>query len=297
MHLPRYLDSGQDILRFHHGANLLCISSINQFYKPVESTGFAIKYVSDGIERYTIEKEHFAIQTGFYLLMNGHKEGKVYVENQSNVKGICVSIDSSVIGQVIASHISADTAFPDADFGSFFDRNHYLTNQYQSHNTSLGNILKILDREIKNADFLGMHINDGLFYTLAQRLVEDQVPMYRQLQSVRSIKVQTRRDLYKRLWVGRRFIDAHFTKDVNVARIAQEAGMSDYHFFRLFKSVFGVSPYQYILQKRLEQALFFIKEGKSASETAFACGFSDVFSFSKSFKKRYGFPPSKISSF
>lgn len=90
------------------------------------------------------------------------------------------------------------------------------------------------------------------------------------------------------------FIDAYFNQSLTVNAVAQEASMSDFHFFRLFKSTFGLSPHQYIIKQRLHHAKVLLSEGQNITETAFSCGFPDVYSFSKSFKKYFGIMPSQF---
>lgn len=62
----------------------------------------------------------------------------------------------------------------------------------------------------------------------------------------------------------------------------------------LFRKYFGLSIKQYMKQARLEKALHLLTETSiNVSQTAHALGYSDLFYFSKQFKQRYGFPPSK----
>jgi AraC family transcriptional regulator len=72
--------------------------------------------------------------------------------------------------------------------------------------------------------------------------------------------------------------------------------MSEYHFFRIFKKAFGISPYQYLIDVRLNWAFQQIKQQQqSISSIAHETGFADLSSFSKAFSKKFGFPPSKWS--
>ena len=70
---------------------------------------------------------------------------------------------------------------------------------------------------------------------------------------------------------------------------------TEYHFYRLFKSVFGISPHQKLVQNRLHFACNLLRSRKATvTEAALSGGFPDVYSFSKSFKKHFGFSPSLI---
>jgi AraC family transcriptional regulator len=136
---------------------------------------------------------------------------------------------------------------------------------------------------------------DEFYYHLAEQLVLDHIPIYKQLQSIGAVKSQTRKDLLRKLQVGKAFLETSFASELPIAAVARECGLSEYHFFRLFKSTYGISPHQYLIQCRIQHARKLVQHtGISMSEIAYLCGFSDVFSFSKSFKKHTGHAPTQF---
>ena len=66
-----------------------------------------------------------------------------------------------------------------------------------------------------------------------------------------------------------------------LSSIAQEAHLSEYHFIRLFKKLFGRTPYQYVLHLRLQQAHVLMQQGHGVAEVAFQTGFADKSAFCK----------------
>jgi AraC family transcriptional regulator len=110
-------------------------------------------------------------------------------------------------------------------------------------------------------------------------------------------KNSTREEITRRISVGKEYIDMFFLECPEIRKVATESNMSEFHFYRCFKQVLGVSPYQYILGKRLEYAKILLNEGSLlVSDIARACSFQDSFTFSKAFKRKYGFSPSKYRS-
>ncbi len=283
-----------DVIRMKD--NSLVFSSLSEFYQPVFSNGFAIKYVVEGIERYKLNGREFPIGTGKYLLSNNTSEGNVEIEKGRNTKGICINILPELIAEIVASHQRPDTAYSDAELGIFFTSNLFLESQYDAQKTSLGRVLMDLTNRIHQNELDEKDITIAFFYKISEQIIEDQIPIFRQLQAIPTVKSATKKELYRKLLRAKEFTDNYFTKDLNIETIAQEACMSEYHFFRLFKSVFGISPNQYIIQKRLEYSINLLKLDKNAvSAVALESGFSDVYSFSKAFKKQFGVAPTKYS--
>jgi AraC family transcriptional regulator len=91
------------------------------------------------------------------------------------------------------------------------------------------------------------------------------------------------------------FIMDHLAEDLLLAAIAQEVGMSQYHFSRLFKQATGLSPYQYVIQCRIEHGKFLLLQGRmKISEVASAVGFADQSQFTRHFKRYFGVTPKEI---
>jgi AraC family transcriptional regulator len=88
------------------------------------------------------------------------------------------------------------------------------------------------------------------------------------------------------------FIEEHLGSDIGIATLAGLAGYSPDHFARLFKQSFGLSPYQFILQRRVERAKALLRDrGHSIAEVAMLCGFASQAHFHTTFKARTGVTP------
>src|SRR5438045_5910717 len=98
--------------------------------------------------------------------------------------------------------------------------------------------------------------------------------------------------LYKRIVQAKLFIDAHFSENIDLSNIADEAYFSKFHFIRLFKTIYGKTPHQYLTKVRLENALIFLQKGMPVTNTCFAVGFDSVSSFAGLFKRYTKLSPS-----
>lgn len=101
-----------------------------------------------------------------------------------------------------------------------------------------------------------------------------------------------RSELYARLRRARRFMDEHFAEPLDLDRICREAHFSRYHFIRLFRSAFGITPHQYLIRRRLQKAQELLAAGElSVTEVCFAVGFQSLGSFSSLFQRAIGRSP------
>lgn len=97
---------------------------------------------------------------------------------------------------------------------------------------------------------------------------------------------------YRRIVKAKRFIDDHYDQDIDLDDISDEANFSKYHFLRLFKQAYGKTPWQYLLEVRIDHAAELLKKGQySVTKICFIVGFESVASFSTLFKKMRGISP------
>jgi AraC family transcriptional regulator len=93
------------------------------------------------------------------------------------------------------------------------------------------------------------------------------------------------------------YIHAHLERDIKLADLAGAIGMSQFHFSHLFKQSIGTSPYQYLLQQRIERAKQLLKQtDRSIVDIAFECGFNSHSHLSKQFRQLTGMTPKSYRS-
>lgn len=96
-----------------------------------------------------------------------------------------------------------------------------------------------------------------------------------------------RRAVEAALWV-----DAHAHEPIDLERAAREAGLSAFHFLRLFARVLGVTPHQYLVRARLRRAARLLADGaRSITDIAFDVGFGDLSNFVRTFSRAAGVSP------
>lgn len=101
--------------------------------------------------------------------------------------------------------------------------------------------------------------------------------------------------LYGRIVHAKLFMDRCYSKKIDLDNISDEACFSKFHFIRLFKSIYGKTPLQYLTKVRIEKAQLLLQQDKSVNEVCFLVGYDSVSTFSGLFTKIVGKTPSEFS--
>lgn len=95
-----------------------------------------------------------------------------------------------------------------------------------------------------------------------------------------------------------KYIDEHIDEKISIDELAVISRWRSQHFIRVFTSFIGVTPYQYILRKKMEKAKDLIcNTDLSYSEVSFELGFQSYANFSNAFKKATGKTPVQYKKF
>lgn len=90
------------------------------------------------------------------------------------------------------------------------------------------------------------------------------------------------------------YIDNNYNNDLNLDLLSHFRYISKYHMLRLFKKYYGLTPRQYLIDKRIEKSKEQLINGMSITETCFAVGFESLGSFSTLFKTKTGKSPTEF---
>ena len=92
-----------------------------------------------------------------------------------------------------------------------------------------------------------------------------------------------------------RMFQQHPQKQYDISELARHFSLTTDHFIRIFKQERGVTPYAYLQHCRLETAKTLLRMSTlSITDIANACGFSDIYNFSRFFQSKTGISPRKF---
>lgn len=90
----------------------------------------------------------------------------------------------------------------------------------------------------------------------------------------------------------RHYIDSHYKEQLDLDTLAREAHVNKYYMAHAFKREYGISPINYLIQRRIEESRYLLRETDlSLSQIARVLGFSSASYFSQSFRRAEGTSP------
>ena len=88
------------------------------------------------------------------------------------------------------------------------------------------------------------------------------------------------------------YLKEHYTDDARLDRIAEEAGLSPWHWHRIYRSLMCETMHETVKRRRLYRAARLIAySDKPFADIARECGYNNAQSFARSFRKAYGMLP------
>jgi len=99
-----------------------------------------------------------------------------------------------------------------------------------------------------------------------------------------------RRAVESALWMN-----GHADESAPLETLAQRAGLSPFHFLRVFNRVLGVTPHQYLVSARLRRAAALLADpDRPVTDVAFEVGFGDLSHFVRTFRRSVGVSPGRF---
>jgi AraC family transcriptional regulator len=273
--------------------DMVYYSELTEWFTSNAFRSVSLKYVVDKCIYYKVGTREHEVRGGSFLLACRQPYVKAYFESKEIVKSICIDICSATVAEAFTIMSAKEDLKFDNYLARYFRYPEFFesvcpvgSSQFKKKLDSLVNMIHQHDTD---------RINKEWFLDLTEKIIYHSYGNYLALNGIQSVKLETRKELLRRVHTGKQFIDDNFLTVNDVSEVAEASNLSEFHFFRSFKQAFGITTYQYILNKKLELARTMLLD-KSASITTIGsiCNFPDLFTFSKAFKRRFGTSPSQF---
>lgn len=262
----------------------------------LEFDGIIIKYGSTTqmkLENYTFPEHVFYMHIGNY-----HVDWKI--SNNNDIKEIkpqnndiwfvpantSVSQFTNDTHEFLAVRLQADKMIDSAK--NIVNKNIILKPIYNIKDPHLEHIFKLMLSEVQTNNKNGKYFIDSLVSLLSIHFIGNYC--LKDTELIENISGITEED-YDRII---NYINTNLSGQLNLEQLAAELEIDKYGLIKKFKKSMNVTPYQFIIQKKLEHSKYLLRnEAYSISDIANMLNFSDQAHFSNSFKRMFGLTPNK----
>jgi AraC-like DNA-binding protein len=102
---------------------------------------------------------------------------------------------------------------------------------------------------------------------------------------------------YERIVEAKLFMDSHCIDSINIGKIASKACFSKFHFLRMFKQTYRITPHRYLTILRIEKAKDLLRANTSITDICYLLGFESSSSFNRLFKRHVKLAPSVYGTY
>ena len=251
----------------------------------------SIKCTFQGEEEYFIRNRRYKVNRDQFLLVN---EGTWYssaIQNSGSTESFSIFFSPAVVKACLAAHCENAESGIDDPFHIIHPDTKFIEKLFTPSGRTAETIgyLRHLSFRFEENSFQ----IEELLHRLFDEILMEQTRCYSEINSIPGIKKSTRLELYRRLNYAKDYMKSNYQEQMGLKKLSQLAMLSPEYFLRAFKKVYGTTPYQFLLDVRLNRAkeMILANEMVSITEVSSLVGWYDLASFSKSFKRKFGCSP------
>lgn len=253
----------------------------------------SLKTILAGEEWYQVDGRQLTVRRGQFLILNDNQTYSCRIH-----KGQATRVLSVFFQREFAASVFHDISLTnDQLLQSPFDDTAKTPEFVQTLHTiepdfagSLSQLITELDTNGDDPNCIDEKLVFVLHYLLRTYRKDNRLA-----QRIDAIKPATKREIYRRLCVAKDILHSSFHETIDLAGLCRQVLLSRPQLIRQFKSVFGRTPYQYLIDLRLRHAAESLQETPApVREIAWHSGFTDPSAFCRAFRTAYGLSPEQF---
>lgn len=248
----------------------------------------SIRSTMQGVEKHFTGNASYSVTPDRFLIINSGSECESKIECET--ESLTVFFDREFAERALASLITPGERMLNNSFVHPAQPVTFFEKTYPHNHTISPALMKL--RFASRIDFNDSEFINENCYLLLEGLMKLHRELYAEIARLPPVKLSTKTELYRRICRAREFIDDSYSQRIPLGDIAREACLSQFHFLRVFKIIFGQTPHQYVLRKRMNKALDLLRSSEMpVTQICYEVGLESPASFSRMFKIRYGISP------
>jgi AraC-like DNA-binding protein len=254
----------------------------------------SIKVAIGGAEDYFIDGRRMTVDDDTFAIINNDRTYSSRIDALRPVQSFSIFFDRGLAEQAWLSLSRAQSVLDcPADAGQ--SPVEFAEGLYE-HDNLVSPVLRHIRAAVDSGPVEDAWMDEQLLFLLG-RMLRLHFRKLRVESAVPSRKPATRRELLRRLNLGVDFIQTLYREPVRLKDIAEAAHLSPFHFLRVFKSVYRISPSEYLNRKRTQVALRLLQESDWTMDAiADHVGFGSRTGLYRHLKSHYGAIPRRCGT-
>lgn len=273
--------------------NSIIRGSSTHYHFPEHTAPLAVHCNFNGVGVYDESVSHYEVDDHSFLLINEGQRYSITIEAAKPVEAFYVFFRTGYAEEVHSALSKNTLSLLDDPTSECGETLRFVDMKYADDLYLKPSMLRL-----KSLFDMGSVIEEQLeeeFSLLMGSLLQSQCETFEQMQKLSAHRHSTRVELYKRLQRAREVMESSFCSELSLNMIASGACLSPHHFLRQFKALYGTTPHQYLIQKRLAKAKELLNDQNlSITEICHAVGFASLGSFSWMFRRHFGWSPEQL---
>jgi AraC family transcriptional regulator len=268
---------------------VICSTTRAKYQYPNHTTPYLLIANFNDTGNYLINSRYVSVDDKVFYFLNAGDKLEICFKNQMPLKTLLILFrDAFIRNWINYKHTSVDSLL---DNGAAAPADNWdIPNVPFEYTPTIVKQLSRITASTQRAD-----MDSGLFELLESfwGLTETVGQRFDQIQAKRK---STKEEIYTRLLTAKIFMHDSFSSSPTIDEIASVACLDKFHFLKLFKISFGITPHQYLVKLKLEHAYDLLATGRfTVLEACNQVGFESQGTFSNLFKRHYRLLPSEVS--
>ncbi|GAB5476025.1 MAG: hypothetical protein Mars2KO_41240 [Maribacter sp.] len=251
----------------------------------------SIKSFHKGKADYEVKQRAYVVDQKNYLILNECTAYRLTIDSRETTGSFCVFFSPEFVAEVVSEWNSSDRQMLDLNPKSYgglrlFERNY-------PHQGPVSSLLH--SGRTKSEAGMSLIEQDEYYLRLLNAILGQNYQSQKETYRLLAKKESTRKEIYRRILFVKDYIDANYREDLRLKDIATIGLLSENHLLRNFSRFFGATPFQYISQKRIQEAQQLLLQGETPiKDIAIQIGYTSMSNFSTYFKRMTGMSPSEF---
>ncbi len=268
--------------------NILTNCLEQSFQKKVDETSLTLITNRQGQAHCEVDGQSYNVCSSAFLIINPFQHLKYHINNTEVTETANIHFNYSFAQSLYQYYTGSDAYLldnieepKDNILPYFFSELHYKNNV-------ISNLIEELLLSPEEYQF------EEKLAAIGEQLFLSHRESQKKIKALKARKRSTRIELYRRISRAKDFIFSSYEQPLSIEELSQDVCISKYHFTRLFRDIYGLSPYQFLKTVRLEMAKELLSRGYSIQEISNKTGFDECNSFINAFKAYTGVYPTEF---